>query len=293
MRAESHADELLADHIWSAESPECRELVERHLPLVAQVVFQVAVNFPRHVDRDELASAGALGLVEAARRYDKSRKVPFDKFASRRVRGAILDAVRAVDFTTRAVRNGARRLEELEQQLASELGRAPDANEIADRMGMTREEVNHLRDRIFRSVVLAVDHVVADDIDGELTLTEVLEDPRAVEPSAELEHAEQLQFMRDAVNLLPEKQRIVITSYFYGERSSREIADLLGVTESRVSQIRTEALDALRRGISDQYSEERPSGGTRGRQERRRERFAADIAARSDWKERITVRISS
>ena len=89
------------------------------------VVFQVAVHFPRHVDREELATAGALGLVEAARRYDESRGVPFDRFAAQRIRGAILDAVRAADWAPRSVRNLARKLEAVEQRLATELGRVP------------------------------------------------------------------------------------------------------------------------------------------------------------------------
>ena len=101
-------------------------LIEEHLPLVRHVVFQVAVHFPRHVDREELATAGALGLVEAARRYDESRGVPFDRFAAQRIRGAILDAVRAADWAPRSVRTLARKLEAVEQRLATELGRVPN-----------------------------------------------------------------------------------------------------------------------------------------------------------------------
>ena len=96
--------------------------IEQHLPLVKHVVFQVAVHFPRHVDREELARAGALGLVEAARRYDESRGVPFERFAAQRIRGAILDAARAADWAPRSVRNLARKLENTEQRLATELG---------------------------------------------------------------------------------------------------------------------------------------------------------------------------
>ncbi len=109
-----------------AETQELSRLIEQHLPLVKHIVFQVAVHFPRHVDRDELARAGALGLVEAARRFDESRGVPFDRFAAQRIRGAILDAVRAADWAPRSVRTLARRLEGVEQRLATELGRVPD-----------------------------------------------------------------------------------------------------------------------------------------------------------------------
>src|SRR4051794_40452591 len=128
-------------------------LIEQHLPLVKHIVFQVAVHFPRHVDRDELARAGALGLVEAARRYDESRGVPFDRFAAQRIRGAILDAVRAADWAPRSIRTLARKLETVEQRLASELGRVPSAREMATALGMTADELNRLQDRLFRSVV--------------------------------------------------------------------------------------------------------------------------------------------
>ncbi|HEV7721810.1 MAG TPA: sigma-70 family RNA polymerase sigma factor, partial [Iamia sp.] len=125
---------------------EVHRLIEEHLPLVRHVVFQVAVHFPRHVDREELATAGALGLVEAARRYDESRGVPFDRFAAQRIRGAILDAVRAADWAPRSVRTLARKLEQVEQQLATKLGRVPNAHEKAEALGMEPDELRRLQD---------------------------------------------------------------------------------------------------------------------------------------------------
>src|SRR6476620_3361071 len=160
---------------------ETQKLIEDHLPLVRHVVFQVAVNFPRHVDREELATAGALGLVEAARRYDEARGVPFDRFAAQRIRGAILDAVRAADWAPRSVRTLARKLESVEQRLATELGRVPSSIEMADALGMTRNELSRLQDRLFRSVVLALEHEVNDETDEDLTLVDILCDHSSVE----------------------------------------------------------------------------------------------------------------
>ena len=117
--------------------------------------------------------AGALGLVEAARRYDESRGVPFDRFAAQRIRGAILDAVRAADWAPRSVRNLARKLESIEQRLATELGRVPTADETAEALGMTHDELRRLQDRMFRSVVLALEYEV-NDADEDLTLVDVL-----------------------------------------------------------------------------------------------------------------------
>jgi RNA polymerase sigma factor for flagellar operon FliA len=111
-------------------------LIEEHLPLVKHIVFQVAVHFPRHVEREELARAGALGLVEAARRYDDARGVPFERFAAQRIRGAILDAVRAADWAPRSVRVLARKLESVEQRLATRLGRVPTLDEMAEALDL-------------------------------------------------------------------------------------------------------------------------------------------------------------
>src|SRR6478736_10547641 len=187
-----------------------QKLIEDHLPLVRHVVFQVAVNFPRHVDREELATAGALGLVEAARRYDESRGVPFDRFAAQRIRGAILDAVRAADWAPRSVRTLARRLEGVEQRLATELGRVPSSVEMAEALGMTPAELARLPERLFRSVVLALEHEVSDATEDDLTLVDVLSDRSAVEPLEELEGRELQAYLRDAVHLLPERHRLVI-----------------------------------------------------------------------------------
>src|SRR3954464_6506098 len=118
-------------------TPDSARLIEQHLPLVRHIVFQVAVHFPRHVDREELARAGALGLVEAARRYDGARGVPFERFAAQRIRGAILDAVRSADWAPRSVRVLARTLERTTQELSSTLGRPPTIDEMAVAMATT------------------------------------------------------------------------------------------------------------------------------------------------------------
>ena len=262
-------------------------LIEQHLPLVRHVVFQVAVHFPRHVDREELATAGALGLVEAARRYDASRGVPFDRFAAQRIRGAILDAVRAADWAPRSVRTLARRLESVEQRLATELGRVPSVDETAQALGLTKAELYRLQARLFRSVVLALEYEV-HDADEDLTLVDVLSDANSVEPSEELERRELLTYMRDAIHLLPERHRIVVSGYFIHGRKSQDIADELGVTESRISQLRSEALMMLREGIEAQY-EPVPVIEPVGRVAKRKAGFADAIAEASAWHDRISI----
>jgi RNA polymerase sigma factor for flagellar operon FliA len=272
-----------------SENQELSRLIEQHLPLVKHIVFQVAVHFPRHVDRDELARAGALGLVEAARRYDESRGVPFDRFAAQRIRGAILDAVRAADWAPRSVRTLARKLEMVEQRLATELGRVPSPIEMADALGMTREELARLQDRMFRSVVLALEHEVNEDTEEDLTLVDVLSDRSTVEPLEELESRELHAYLRDAVTLLPERQRLVIVGYFLEGRTSQELARFLGVTESRVSQLRSEALQMLKEGIEAQYTGQatpKPENNV-WRVARRKATYASAISEASMWKSRI------
>ena len=266
------------------------KVIEEHLPLVRHIVFQVAVHFPRHVDREELARAGALGLVEAARRYDESRGVPFDRFAAQRIRGAILDAVRAADWAPRSVRNLARKMEQTEQRLATELGRVPNMAEVAQELGMSMDELNRLQDRMFRSVVLALEHEVTEDAEEDLTLVDVLCDRSQLEPLEELETRELHAYLRDAVDLLPERQRLVIIGYFLEGRTSLELAEFLGVTESRISQLRSEALEMLKEGIEAQYEGNEaptPARDGVGRVAKRKANYAAAIGERSEWQDRL------
>lgn len=284
-----HGDDLMPAPA-SAASREASRLIEEHLDLVNHVVFQVAVHFPRHVDRDELVRAGALGLVEAAQRYDGARGVPFNRFAAQRIRGAIIDAVRSADWAPRSVRTLARRLDQVEQRLAGQLGRVPSIGETADALGMSRDELDRLRDRIFRSVVLAFEHLVGDTDDEELTLVDILADPDEREPGEELEVRELHSYLREAIALLPERHRVIVLGYFIEERTSEDLARYLGVTESRVSQMRTEALGMLRMGIEAQYvpAEERPVPD--GLVARRRARYVDAISAASEPTQRISLR---
>ncbi len=269
--------------------PQLAELVESNLDLVRHVVFQVAVHFPRHVDREELARAGALGLVEAARRWDSDRGVPFERFASRRIRGAILDAVRAADWAPRSVRVVARRVEAAEAGLANQLGRRPSSSELAESLGLSGRELARLNARVFRSVVLALEHEVSDaGGEEDLTLVEVLRDASAVDPDEMLEARELLGYVHDAISLLPERQRLVITGYFLEGRTSAELARFLGVTESRISQMRSEALGQLRAGVAAQYgSNAVDAEGSGSRRAQRQARYVDAIAGASDWRDRL------
>src|SRR5690606_7476368 len=173
---------------------------------------------------------------------------------------------------------------------ATELGRVPSSDEMAKALDMSREELSRLQDRLFRSVVLALEHEVSDDSDEDLTLVDVLSDRSTLEPLEELESRELHAYLRDAVGLLPERQRFVIVGYFLENRTSQDLARFLGVTESRVSQLRSEALAMLREGIEAQYDGQAvPEGAVSGvgRVARRKATYAAAIAEASEWKSRL------
>lgn len=265
---------------------EVNALIEQHLPLVKHIVFQVAVHFPRHVEREELARAGALGLVEAARRYSPDREIPFNRFAARRVRGAMLDSVRSADWAPRSVRRLARQFDQMEQQLASQLGRMPKTSETADAMGMDTKEVSKLRSQLYRSVVLALEHEMDSEDGEELNLLDVLPDQKNLEPDEQLEGRELYAYLQDAISLLPERHRLVIVGYFLEEKTSVDLARFLGVTESRISQLRSDALEMLRTGITAQYSDEDDDDDS-GRRANKRRNFANAIGGASNWRDRL------
>ena len=214
--------------------------------------------------------------------YDEARGVPFERFAAQRIRGAILDAVRAADWAPRSLRTLARQLEQAEQQLAAELGRMPDRNEVAEALDMRRDELDQLQHRRFRSVVLNLEHATPHEGEKDLTLVDLLADEDSIEPSAELELRELHSYLRDAIRLLPDRHRLVVVGSFLEGRTSQELADFLGVTVSRISQLRSEALLMLQEGIDAQYAGELsdPSGGS-GRVARRKATFAEGIATAS------------
>lgn len=270
--------------------PAVAELIGAHLPLVRHIVFQVAVRFPRHVDREELVRAGTLGLVEAAHRYSEARGVPFNRFAAQRIRGAILDGVRSADWAPRSVRTLARTVDAATHRLTGALGRVPNRVELARAVGVPVEELARLEVRIDRATLLGLDHPVGEAEEELVTLGESIcgEGPDAVEL---LERRELHAYLRAAVRHLPERHRLVVVGYFLEDRSSTELAALLGVTVSRISQIRSEALRLLREVIADQYDGEVPALPVEGHDPvaRRRAARASAVAASATWRERLAA----
>jgi RNA polymerase sigma factor for flagellar operon FliA len=261
-------------------------LVERHLPLVEQVVLRVSGSFPRFVDRSELVSAGMLGLVEAADRYDFDRGVPFAGYAVQRIRGAVLDVARSADWSPRSTRQLARRVEDATQDLARQHRTTPTDEQVADRLDIGVEELRRMRERVDHGMVRALDsrqeldrsedhdHLVDRTVPG---LEELLED------------REMTGYLRAALGSLSERHRVVVVGLYFEKRSFEELAELLGVTPSRVSPIRADALEIIRHGIDSQFAEEQSTDRPKGRVAIRQARFAADVARRSDYRGRLSA----
>jgi RNA polymerase sigma factor FliA len=261
-------------------------LIESHVALVEHVVLRLSAGFPRHVDRSELVSAGMVGLVEAADRYDADRGIPFSRFAATRIRGAMLDAVRTADWAPRSVRAMARDADAAEQHLASKLGRTPQLAEVAAAVGLSPDELDQLREQVNRGVVMTLDHAYGDD--ASIPLVATIIDPDSPDPDLVIESSERAAYLRDAVAALPERHRQVVQGYFLDGRTSQEIAEELGITQSRVSQLRADALEMMREGLEAQYKPRDPDRPV-GRVARRKSRYASAIARQSTWQARVTL----
>jgi len=269
-------------------TPEAKALVESHLPLVRHVLAGVAAHFPRHADREELAQAASLGLVEAAARYDESRGVPFDRWAALRIRGAILDAVRALDFAPRTLRAASREVEAARSDLIAKLGRTPTSDDIAQHLGVPVQEIDQVQGQVHRSLVLSLDAPVGEEDGDALTLASGLVDVVQLQPAEVLEQRERSTYVRDALACLPERLKEVVIGYFLDGQTSAEIAARLGVTESRVSQMRTDALKLMRAGILAQYEEPKEEAVETARVAHRTATYAAALAARSSYSTRLS-----
>ena len=261
-------------------------LVETNIPLVGYLVSEMIGRLPAHVSRDDLMSAGLAALAFAARSFDPERGVPFGRFASTRIRGALIDELRSHDWASRSVRARARQRERAATGLAATLGRTPTVEEVAASLGVAPAEVDAVEHDVQRAVVLSLDGFFDPAALEEVT-------PAGdVSPEEHLMASERIGYVHDAVAVLPDRLRTVVTQYFFEERPMADIAAELGVSESRVSQMRAEALVLLKDALNSALEPDlvpaprRPEGCAT----RRREAYFAAVAARSDFKTRLSAR---
>ncbi|MEN3341916.1 MAG: polymerase sigma factor FliA [Actinomycetota bacterium] len=231
----------------SGSQPLRDRLILTYAPLVKYVAGRLGSGLPAHVDEGDLASYGLLGLIGAIERYEPDRDVKFETYAIARIRGAIIDELRAMDWVPRSVRSRAREIERAIGELEAKSGRAPDDEQIAKKLGITEEELGDSLSEIARSSIAALDELWTVSGDGDqIAVIDTIEDTEAPDPQKALTQTELRDAISDAIARLPEREKLVITLYYYEELTLREIGEVLGVTESRVSQLHTKAVLRLK-----------------------------------------------
>jgi RNA polymerase sigma factor for flagellar operon FliA len=223
-------------------------LIVTYAPLVKYVAGRLGSGLPAHVDDEDLVSYGLLGLIGAIERYDPDRDVKFETYAIARIRGAIIDELRALDWVPRSVRSRARDIERAIAELEAKLARVPTDEEIAAKLGLTTEELDESLSEIGRSSIAALDELwtISGSSGDQVALIDTIEDPEAPDPQGSLSQTELREAIADSIARLPEREKLVVTLYYYEELTLREIGEVLGVTESRVSQLHTKAILRLK-----------------------------------------------
>jgi RNA polymerase sigma factor for flagellar operon FliA len=222
-------------------------LILTYAPLVKYVAGRLGSGLPAHVDDDDLVSYGLLGLIGAIERYDPDRDVKFETYAISRIKGSIIDELRAMDWVPRSVRARARDIERTIAELEARLGRAPNDEEISGKLGMTEDELNESLSEISRTSIAALDELWTVSAGGDqIALIDTIEDTQGPNPQSALAETELREAIGEAIARLPEREKLVVTLYYYEELTLREIGEVLGVTESRVSQLHTKAVLRLK-----------------------------------------------
>jgi RNA polymerase sigma factor FliA len=248
----SEAPTADAERLWSAYKADGRrdvrdQLILHYSPLVKYVAGRVAVGLPQNVEQADLVSYGIFGLIDAIEKFEPSRGYKFETYAIARIKGAILDELRSIDWVPRSVRAKARSLEKAYAKLESQLHRTPSDDELAGELGVTDDQLQATLSQISFIGLVALDEMlsVSGDRGESISVGDTVAD-QGQGPVAAFEVEEMRQMLADAINRMPDREKIVLTLYYYEGLTLAEIGQVLGVTESRVCQIHTKAVLQLR-----------------------------------------------
>jgi RNA polymerase sigma factor for flagellar operon FliA len=230
-------------------------LIVHYSPLVKYVAGRVSVGLPQNIEQADLVSYGIFGLIDAIEKFDPARNIKFETYAISRIKGAIIDELRAIDWVPRSVRTKARAVEKAYAKLEARLLRTPTDAEVAAELGMTEDELHGVFNQISFIGLVALDDVLAGGDRPEAgAIGDTIPD-RAAGPVAAFEVEEMKQLLADAINRLGDREKIVLTLYYYEGLTLAEIGEVLGVTESRVCQIHTKAVLQLRARMAEHERE--------------------------------------
>jgi RNA polymerase sigma factor FliA len=229
------------------------ELILAYSPLVKYVAGRMGTGLPAHVEEADLISYGLLGLIGALERFDPSRNIKFETYAISRIKGSIIDELRALDWVPRSVRSWARKVEKAVTKLENQLRRAPGDEEIAVELGVSVDEFQDILTQIGCASIVALDEfwTVSGSGGDKVALLDTIEDTASPDPSRAYDIQAVKEMLADAIKRLPEREKIVIGLYYYEGLTLKEIGQVLGVTESRVSQLHTKAILRLKGRIKE------------------------------------------
>jgi RNA polymerase sigma factor for flagellar operon FliA len=236
--------------------PQIRQrLLEQYLPLVKNVAGRMAMGFPKSVELSDLINTGVIGLIEALSNFDPSRGVKFETYAVPRIRGAILDELRSLDWVPRSTRAKSREIERAVSKLENQLGRPPSNRELAKCLKVSAQELFSTLDDVSSTTILSLDELIYKEEDNrQVPRVETLEDLSCENVLGDLEKQELKGYMTQAISHLSEQERLVIALYYYEELTLKEIGEVMQISESRVSQIHTKAVLKLRGMIKEKFA---------------------------------------
>jgi RNA polymerase sigma factor for flagellar operon FliA len=243
--------ELWARYVDGRDTGLRDRLILHYAPLVKYVAGRVGSGLPAHVEQADLVSYGTFGLIDAITRFEPEREIKFESYAMARIRGAIIDELRSTDWIPRSVRMKARQFERTVAALEAKLQRSPTDEEIADEMEMDVEEIRKFLGQLSLVNVVALDELLVDDDGSAPRLVDTLRDTSALDPQAMAEHGEARQLLARAVEQLPEREKVVVSLYYFEGLTLADIGRVLGVTESRICQLHTKAVLHLRGKLAD------------------------------------------